>query len=130
MELISTSQVPPSEAWNLVASCPQNFFEVLRKHRAPADRAASKMHNATRTTVYLWAMVQVHQDFKLIHHHNFWGHPAVAPVITLHVFKTWVTLTAFKAVTDSLKSLDKKLMDNQKNFDKLHERLSKLEKKG
>jgi len=129
MELINTSQVPAAEAWLLIASCLRKIFEVLRKHRAPADRAASKMDHATRTTAYLWAMVQVHQELKLIRHHNFRGHPAVAPVITLHVFKTRVSNTAFKAASDSIKALDKKLADLQKNFDKLHDRLQKLEKK-
>jgi len=32
---------------------------------------------------------------KVIRTHNFRGHPAVAPVITLHVFKTRVTNAAF-----------------------------------
>jgi hypothetical protein len=53
----------------------------------------------------------------------------VAPVITLHVLKTRVTNTAFEILSDVLKSIDKKLADTQKNFDKLHDRLSKLEKK-
>jgi hypothetical protein len=114
MELINTSHVPAAEAWLLVTSCLRKFFEVLRKHRAPADRAASKMDHSTRTIAYLWAMVQVHQELKLIRQHNFRGHPAVAPVITLHVFKTRVTHTAFKTATESIKSLEKKFSDVQK----------------
>lgn len=129
MELIKTSQVSPPEAWTLVASCLRKFFEVLRKYRAPADRASSKLDATARTTVYLWAMIQVHRELKNIRSHNFRGHPAVAPVITLHVFKTRVTFTAFEKLTDSLKSIDKKITDLQKNFDKLHDRVSKLEKK-
>jgi hypothetical protein len=129
MELIKTSQVPPGEAWLLVAACIRKFFEVLRKLRAPADRASSKMDNPTRTTAYLWAMIQVHRELKNIRAHNFRGHPAVAPVITLHVFKTRVTNTAFDKLAESLKSIEKKLTDTQKNFDKLHDRVSKLEKK-
>jgi hypothetical protein len=121
MELINTSQVPANEAWLLEASCLRKFFEVLRKHRAPADRAASKMDQSTRTTAYLWAMVQVHQELKFICHHNFQGHPAVAPVITLHVFKMQVTNTAIKTASDAIKSLEKKLADSQKNFDKMHD---------
>ncbi len=53
----------------------------------------------------------------------------MAPVITLHVFKTRVTNTAFEKLSDALKSIEKKLADTQKNFDKLHDKLSKLEKK-
>ena len=87
------------------------------------------MDATSRTTAYLWAMIQVHREMKNIRSHNFRGHPAVAPVITLHVFKTRVTLSAFDKLSDALKSIEKKLTDTQKNFDKLHDRLSKLEKK-
>jgi hypothetical protein len=130
LELIKTSQVPETEAWLLVAACIRKFCEVLRKFRAPADRAASKMDSTTRTTVYLWAMIQVHREMKVIRGHSFRGHPAVAPVITLHVFKTRVTNSAFSKLTESFKSLDKRLTDVQKNFDKLQDRISRLDKKG
>jgi hypothetical protein len=129
MELINTSQVPAAEAWLLVASCIRKFCEVLHKFRAPADRAASKMDSTTRTTAYLWAMFQVHREMKAIRGHNFRGHPAVAPVITLHVFKTRVTTSAFAKLTEMFKLLDKRVTDTQKNFDKIHDRLSKLEKR-
>jgi exonuclease VII small subunit len=85
LELINTSQVPVSEAWLLVASCIRKFCEVLRKFRAPADRAASKMDSSTRTTAYLWSIIQVHREMKNIRSHNFRGHPSVSPAITLHV---------------------------------------------
>jgi hypothetical protein len=74
-------------------------------------------------------MIQVHQELKTICNHHFQGHPAVAPVITLHVFKARVTNTAFEKLSGALKSIEKKLADTQKNFDKLHDKLSKLEKK-
>jgi hypothetical protein len=130
LELIKTSQVPETEAWLLVAACIRKFCEVLWKFRAPADRAASKMDSTTRTTVYLWAMIQVHREMKVIRGHSFRGHPAVAPVITLHVFEIRVTNSAFSKLTESFKSLDKRLTDAQKNFDKLHDRISRLDKKG
>jgi superoxide dismutase len=102
LELLKTSQVPAAEAWVLVASCIRKFWEVLWKFRAPANRAASKMDGPTRTTAYLWAMIQVHRELKLIRSHNFRGHPAVAPVITLHVFKTRITNAAIDKLTESL----------------------------
>jgi hypothetical protein len=88
LELIKTLQVPPGEAWLLVASCIRKFCKVLCKCHVPADRSASKMDGATRTTAYLWAMVRVHCEMKLIRGHNFRGHPSVAPVIMLHVLLT------------------------------------------
>jgi hypothetical protein len=107
---------------------PRKVFEVLRMYRVPADRAASNMDNATCTTAYLWAMIQV-CELKVIHNHNFQGHPVVAPVITHHVFKTRVTNTAFDKLSDALRSIEKTLLDTQKNFDKRHDRVSELEKK-
>ncbi len=74
-------------------------------------------------------MIQVHRELNFIHNHNFCGHPAVAPVITLHVFKTRVTNTAFDKLSEAMKSFEKRLTDTQKNFDKLHDWVSKLEKK-
>jgi len=129
LELINTSQVPVSEAWLLVASCIRKFCEVLHKFRAPADHAASKMDSSTRTTAYLWSIIQVHREMKNIRSHNFRGHPSVSPVITLHVFKTRVTNSAFAKLTESFKSLEKRLGDTQKNFDKIQDRLSKFEKR-
>lgn len=52
MELIKTSQVPPREAWLLVASCLHKLFEVFQKYHAPADRASSKMDAITQTAAY------------------------------------------------------------------------------
>jgi hypothetical protein len=74
-------------------------------------------------------MIQVHRELKNIRNLNFRGHPAVTPVITFHVFKTRVSNTAFDKLSDALKSLDKKVTDMQRNFDKLHDRLVKLEKR-
>jgi hypothetical protein len=88
------------------------------------------MDGTTRTTTYLWAMIQVHREMKSIRGHNFCGHPAVAPVITLHVFKTRVTNSTFAKALESIRSLDKRITDMQKNYDKLHDRLAKVEKKG
>jgi hypothetical protein len=105
------------------------FLEVLRKQQAPADQASSKLDLSACTTANLWAMIQVHCELKLIWSHHFCGHPAVAPVITLHVFKTRVTLTAFDKLGDSVKALDKQIAYVQNFFDELHECVSKLEKK-
>ena len=129
LELIKTSQVPHGKAWLLVASCIRKFCEVLRRFRAPADRAASKMDCTTRTTAYLWAMIQVHREMKVIRSHNFRGHPAVAPVIMLHVFKTHVTNTAFEKLSENYRSLEKKIGELQKNYDKVQDHLSKVDKK-
>jgi hypothetical protein len=112
-----------------VASCIRKFCEVLWRFRAPADRAASKMDCTTRTTAYLWAMIQVHREMKMFRSHNIRGHPAVAPVITLHVFKTCVTNTVFEKLSENYRSLEKKIGDLQKNYDKVQDHLSKENKK-
>jgi uncharacterized protein YdcH (DUF465 family) len=62
---------------------------------------------------------------KVIRTHNFRGHPAVAPVITLHVFKTRVTNAAFDKLTENYRSLEKRLTDLQKNYDKVASKVVK-----
>ncbi len=129
LELLKTSQVPPDEAWHLVAACVHQFFVVIREFRAPASKANVISDPALKTTTYLWAMIQVHRVMKDIRDSQFRGHPSVAPIINLHVFKTRVTTTAFHKLSDSLKAFTKQLGDNQKLMDKLDDRIMKLEKK-
>lgn len=53
----------------------------------------------------------------VIQNHNFWGHPAVAPVIMLKVLKTSrVPHPAFDKLAEALKSIEKKLADTQRGL--------------
>jgi hypothetical protein len=53
----------------------------------------------------------------VIQNHNFWGHPAVAPVIMLKVLKTSrVPRPAFDKLAEALKSIEKKLADTQRGL--------------
>jgi len=61
-------------------------------------------------------MIQVHRELKNIQNHNFCGHPAVAPVIALHVFKTRVTNTAFDKLSDALKLIDQIVTNLQRKI--------------
>jgi hypothetical protein len=129
LELLKTSHVPSDEAWHLVAACVHQFFVVIREYRAPASKANTITDASLKTSTYLWALIQVHRTMKEIRDAQFRGHPSVAPIINLHVFKTRVTATAFAKVGDSIKALTKQVGDQQKFLDKLHDRISKLEKK-
>jgi hypothetical protein len=129
LELLKTSQVPPDEAWHLVASCVHQFSVVICKFRAPASKANTISDTIVKTTTYLWSISQVHCTMKEIRDTQFRGHPSVAPIINLHVFKTRITASAFTKVGETIKLLTKQISDQQKFLDKLNDRITKLEKK-
>ena len=58
-------------------------------------------------------MIQAHRVQKAFLDFRFRNHPAIAPVIVLHVFRTRVTVTAY---TDEIKRLTGRIvaLENQK----------------
>jgi hypothetical protein len=124
-ELISQSQITPEEAWELVAACVRKFFETIRTVRAPAANASSDTDASAKCAKYLWAIVQTHDIMKEFREHRFKGHPAIAPVVNFHVFRSRVTKTAFEKLSSAVTALNQRMS----NFDSLQGRVAKLEKK-
>lgn len=125
LELKTTSQCTPEEAWHLVALCVKKVFEELRIPHAKASNASNLTSHNDRTATYLWAMIQAHQIMSSFSAHRFRGHPSVAPVVMLHVFTTRATTTALDKVRDTLGKFQKKV----EALEKLEQRVLKLEKK-
>jgi hypothetical protein len=90
-ELLTTSEATEEEAWELVLACIKKIFEDLRRVRASAANATSEIKPTTKCATYLWALIQSHRIMKEYSESRFRNHPSIAPVIILHVFKTWVT---------------------------------------
>jgi hypothetical protein len=126
LELKTTSQCSPEEAWHLVALWVKMVFEELRLPRAKAANAAELTTPNAKLTAFLWAMCQTHQVMNTFLSHRFRGHPAIAPVVLLHIFTTRVTTRAHDEVLTSLTKISKRV----DFMDKLNDRLTKLEKKG
>lgn len=124
-ELVSQSQITPEEAWELVAACVKKFFETLRAVRAPAANASSDKDESAKCAKYLWAIVQAHDVMREFREYRFKGHPAIAPVVNFHVFRSRVTKTAFEKLNTAVLALTQKMS----NYDSLQGRVSKLEKK-
>ena len=124
-ELISQSQITPEEAWELVAACVRKFFETIRTVRAPAANASSDTDASAKCAKYLWAIVQTHEIMKEFREYRFKGHPAIAPVVNFHVFRSRVTKTAFEKLNAAVTALNQRMS----NFDSLQGRVAKLGKK-
>lgn len=125
LELKTTSQCTPEEAWHLVALCVKKVFEEIHIPRAKAANAANLSSPNDRLATYLWAMAQAHQIMTSFSAHRFRGHPSVAPVVMLHIFTSRITNTAHGKLCDVVDKLTKRI----DSLEKLEARLSKLEKK-
>jgi hypothetical protein len=90
-ELLTTSEATEEEAWELVSGCIKRIFEDLRRVRASAADATSEINPSSKCATYLWALIHSHRVMKDYIDARFRNHPSIAPVIILHVFKTWVT---------------------------------------
>jgi len=72
--------------------------KFIQEFRAPASKASTISDTTVKTTIYLWSIIQVHRVMKEIRDFHFQGHPSVAPIINLHMFKTCITATTFTKV--------------------------------
>jgi len=109
-ELLTTSEASEDEAWDLVSACIKKVFEELRRVRASAANATTETNPTARCATYLWALIQSHRVMKEFIDMRFRNHSSIAPVITLHIFKTRVTRVA-----------------HNNNIKRLEGRLAKLE---
>lgn len=125
LELISTADASPEEAWELLSACVKKIFEELRRPRASAANAASERDGPSKCAKYLWAIIQAHQVMKSFTDQRFRNHPSIAPVINVHVFKTRVT----KALFDKLAARMKVLETKANQLDSFNNRLRSVERK-
>jgi hypothetical protein len=93
--------------------------------RAPAANASSDKDEASKCAKYLWAIVQAHDVMREFREARFKGHPAIAPVVNFHVFRSRVTKSAFEKLNTMVTALTQKMS----GLDSLQGRVAKLEKK-
>ena len=124
-ELSSAGQSSPKEAWLLVCSCVQGFFQQLEKVRAPA--AAFSDESAVQTSAYRWAMAQSHRVRQEFMSAQWCSHYSIVRIINYHVFKFMVPLSSHLVLKEEITSLRKTDKDRQVELSKLVTRLVKLE---
>jgi hypothetical protein len=107
LELKTTSQCTPEEAWHRVALCVKKVFEELHIPQAKAANATNLPSPTDRMSTYLWAMAQAHKIMTSFSAHCFRGHPSVAPVVMLHIFTTRATMSALDKAKDTIAKLSK-----------------------
>ncbi len=86
-ELVSTSEATEDDAWEVVGTCVNKVFEVMRVPRAQVANATMDSNLISQCATYLWALFQAHRVMKEFINARFRNHGAIAPVIILHFFK-------------------------------------------
>lgn len=107
-----TIQSTEEEAWTLASQCLKSVFVYLRTVRSPAANAFSDPNKLSRCTTYMWCLLESHRLMKEFLDSSFRNHPCIAPVVTLHLFRTRVTKTAF---AESIKRLEGRVNALEKN---------------
>ena len=107
-----TLQATEDEAWTLASQCLKSIFVYLRTVRSAAANAFSDPNKVSRCTTYMWCLLESHRLMKEFLDASFRNHPCIAPVITLHLFRTRVTKTSF---AESIKRLEGRLNALEKN---------------
>jgi hypothetical protein len=124
LQLRTMSGCTEAEAWELTSSCVAKVFEEQCIQHAPAANAAGLTSYSSKVSTILWAMLNAHKVMKEFLDSRFQNHPAIAPVLNLHVFKSRITIAAHSKLQTEVKALPTKLIF----LDKLNDRISMLEK--
>ena len=104
-------QSSEEEAWTLASQCLKSVFVHLRTVRSPAANAFSDPNKLSRCTTFMWCLWESHRLMKEFLDSSFRNHPCIAPVITLHLFRTRVTKNAF---TEAIKRLEGRINSLEK----------------
>ena len=107
-----TLQATEDEAWTLASQCMKSAFVYLRTVCSPAANALSDPNKVSRCTTYMWCLLESHRLMREFLDASFRNHPCIAPVITLHLFRSQVTKTAF---SEAIKRLEGCLNALEKN---------------
>jgi len=94
-EMSANPGTTAEEAHEITAAIVKKVFEELKRVRSSAGNASSDPNKLSRCSTYLWCMIQAHRVQKAFLDARFRNHPAIAPVIILHVFRTRITSVAF-----------------------------------
>ena len=110
----------------LVSSCVRAYFKALRKVRAPAQAASNMASKTYRAVAYLGAIAQSPR-FSHVFLYRWREHPAVAGVVTFHLFRFMVPLAAHKQLQQELNTMKKLDKECQAEISKKFTRLKQLE---
>ena len=95
------------------------FFQELHKVRLEGAIAKRERDKFVKCARYLWASLQAHriqQEFTRV---EFRGHPIIAPIVNLHLFKHRVPVTLYRKSEARIKSLEDTVEKLRKDHDKL-----------
>jgi len=119
LKLTIVSSCSADEAWLLVSSCVRGIFRELRRVRLCAQNADSIPDKITSTGYFLWGSLQAHRVMKAFLSNNFESHPAITPIVNMHLFQFRVPMSLFKSQKEKLSSLETTVKQLRSDLDRL-----------
>jgi hypothetical protein len=98
-DVIPTGQ-EKNEAWHLVYNVMKHFCSDVYAVRGRAKFLLIQGEKADSITsaTYLWVSLQAHHIIEAYIDVNFWHHPSIVPVITIHLYSHQVPDSMYQAV--------------------------------
>jgi len=119
LKLTIVSSCSETEAWLLVASCVRGIFRELRKARLVAQNAETISDSISSTGYFLWGALQAHRVMKSFITCNFESHPAITPIVNMHLFQFRVPLSLYKSQKDKITDLQNVVTQLKSDLDRL-----------
>ena len=119
LKLTIVSSCSVEEAWLLVASCVRGMFKEFRRARIVAQNAETIADKGLSTAYSLWGSLQAHRVMKSFLIKNFESHPAITPIINMHLFQFRVPMSLFVKQKEKITALETSLKQLRSDVDRL-----------
>ena len=119
LKLTIVSSCSETEAWLLVSSCVRGIFRELRKARLVAQNAETISDSISSTGYFLWGSLQAHRVMKSFITCNFESHPAITPIVNMHLFQFRVPMSLYKAQKDKMADFQSTVSQLKSDLDRL-----------
>jgi len=118
-DLFNGGDSTTDEAWSHVSQVKRVMFKLICAARTRCStRIDGSYDSKRRAPALLWGTLKAHKEMKDFIDAQFQNHPAVAPVLTRHLFAHRQSKVAAKASDDKIKSLESSLKNLKSAFDK------------
>ena len=124
--LQSTLGCTGTEAWSLVLDKVLGFFEELHRARMQGVNAKRDRDKFLQCARYLWYSLQDHWVIQAFLRVEFCGHPIIAPIVNLHLFKHRVPNAVHNKSLERVKKLEEQVAQLKKDLDRVVQKVTKL----
>ena len=124
--LHSTSGCTGTKAWSLVSDEVLGFIEELHRAQMQGVNAKRNKDKFVQCARYLWFSLQGHRVMQAFLRVEFRGHPIIAPIVNLHLFKHRVPTAIHNKTVERVKKLREQLGQYKKDIDRITQKVTKL----